>query len=673
MHTLGLYHEHQRPGRDEFVNVLWEQVDPCCPGAFPIVAGAINNGPYDFASIMHYPAWSFSIDGGRTLDVLPPHQKRWQYLIGQMPDLSNGDVWTLIELYGGDPPPRSVVLTFPPRESILGGATQPTFTWAASDAADSYTLLVDDDDDFSSPIVDVTLAATSYAPGAPLTANRIHYWSVTAHNGVGSAGPLYDERWRFYTGTPAAIVHVDDSAPDGGDGATWSTAFRDLQDGLGVAALADSPVTEIRIGAGTYRPDRGTGSREAAFDLADGVVVRGGYAGFGAPDPDARDVVMYESVLTGDLAGDDGPGFASTEENALHVVVAEYVGSGTRLEGVTIHGGNANVPVSFVGIAPAMLALDAEHVVADCTFTAHQSLFSGTLYAYGRSMTVERCVFTDNHAGSFGAAILTDWRCDMQISDSRFEDNTADVAGGAIAVPVGSPRLDRCSFARNSAQWGGAASMWSGETVTFVSCLFVDNESTPGSGGGAAISCTNGSHADIINATFEGNTSATTGGAAFLTFGSGTVVNGIMWGNDPNQLDGGWTVDHSIVEGGWAGAGSDNLDADPMFVDAGSGDLHLAAGSPAVDAGDTDGLPSGADTDLDGLARVAGDAVDMGAYERPGPGDVDGDGDVDFFDLVALLAAWGDCPPPPAPCPADFDGNGTVGLFDLLALLSNWT
>ncbi|MBT8485184.1 MAG: S8 family serine peptidase [Phycisphaerales bacterium] len=60
--------------------------------------------------------------------------------------------------------------------------------------------------------------------------------------------------------------------------------------------------------------------------------------------------------------------------------------------------------------------------------------------------------------------------------------------------------------------------------------------------------------------------------------------------------------------------------------------------------------------------------VDPGA-----PGDVNGDGAVDFTDLLALLAAWGDCPDPPADCPADFDDSGTVDFNDLLVLLAAWT
>jgi hypothetical protein len=54
------------------------------------------------------------------------------------------------------------------------------------------------------------------------------------------------------------------------------------------------------------------------------------------------------------------------------------------------------------------------------------------------------------------------------------------------------------------------------------------------------------------------------------------------------------------------------------------------------------------------------------------PGDADGDGDVDHFDLMSLLDAWGLCPPQPAACPADLDGDGEVNVLDLLALLANW-
>jgi trimeric autotransporter adhesin len=58
------------------------------------------------------------------------------------------------------------------------------------------------------------------------------------------------------------------------------------------------------------------------------------------------------------------------------------------------------------------------------------------------------------------------------------------------------------------------------------------------------------------------------------------------------------------------------------------------------------------------------------------PGDLNGDGVVDVFDLLILLGAWGMCPPAEpggnGTCPADLDGSGAVDVFDLLILLGNW-
>ena len=54
------------------------------------------------------------------------------------------------------------------------------------------------------------------------------------------------------------------------------------------------------------------------------------------------------------------------------------------------------------------------------------------------------------------------------------------------------------------------------------------------------------------------------------------------------------------------------------------------------------------------------------------PADTDDNGSVEVIDLLALLAAWGACPTPPAPCPSDIDNNGSVEVIDLLALLAAW-
>lgn len=51
-------------------------------------------------------------------------------------------------------------------------------------------------------------------------------------------------------------------------------------------------------------------------------------------------------------------------------------------------------------------------------------------------------------------------------------------------------------------------------------------------------------------------------------------------------------------------------------------------------------------------------------------GDLNGDGAVDFSDLLTLLADWGPCR---RPCGADLDADGTVGFGDLLLLLGAWS
>src|SRR5438552_3601239 len=83
----------------------------------------------------------------------------------------------------------------------------------------------------------------------------------------------------------SATIYVDANAPAGGthDGATWTTAYLDLQQGLSIALTGD----QIRVADGTYKPTTGT-DRTISFQLKSSVGLYGGYAGYGAPNPDAR-------------------------------------------------------------------------------------------------------------------------------------------------------------------------------------------------------------------------------------------------------------------------------------------------------------------------------------------------------------------------------------------------
>jgi hypothetical protein len=121
------------------------------------------------------------------------------------------------------------------------------------------------------------------------------------------------------------------------------------------------------------------------------------------------------------------------------------------------------------------------------------------------------------------------------------------------------------------------------------------------------------------------------------------------------------------------------FDSDFRFVDLyAAGDEHLTDRSPLLDAYTLEDWPGPVDRDVDGQARQAGDAIDVGADEwiEAGTGDADGDGDLDLFDFAALqacLAASERMIDDPGCAPLDFDFDGLVELDDFRQFLGAFT
>lgn len=72
-HALGLMHEHQRPDRNSYISIDWQNMDSSIQYAFDLFSTANNSTPYDFESIMHYNQYAFSKNGKATIRTLPAY------------------------------------------------------------------------------------------------------------------------------------------------------------------------------------------------------------------------------------------------------------------------------------------------------------------------------------------------------------------------------------------------------------------------------------------------------------------------------------------------------------------------------------------------------------------------------------------------------------------------
>lgn len=68
LHKAGFYHEQNRPDRDDFITVNFDNLENSWKSQFRAQGGEVASGTYDFTSIMHYPQFNSQL----TIDDFQP-------------------------------------------------------------------------------------------------------------------------------------------------------------------------------------------------------------------------------------------------------------------------------------------------------------------------------------------------------------------------------------------------------------------------------------------------------------------------------------------------------------------------------------------------------------------------------------------------------------------------
>jgi len=404
------------------------------------------------------------------------------------------------------------------------------------------------------------------------------------------------------------VIYVDADASTGGDGTTWGTAYKYLQDALDDTVTND----EVWVKEGTYEPDRnstnptGSNDRTATFGLINGVALYGGFVGT-ETSREQRVWQANETILSGDLNGDD-VGFNNNGENSYHVVTSNGTDVTAIIDGFTITAGNANSDVwpddgggginNYQG-SPTIRHCtlrgnscfadgggirnwgNSKPIITQCTFSGNSSGQEGGGMMNGKASnpTVTNCTFRSNSAGEDGGGMYSNNHSNAMVTNCTFIGNTVKLTGGGMYnVNSSKPTVTNCTFSENSAEVGGGGISNYKASVKVKNCIFWNNCAPDGEEIYLRSTKSEFSSIDIDYCDVrEGQ------GGIYLE-GTG---NSIHWG-------------------------ADNIDADPKFADE---ELRLSAGSPCIDAGDSTAVPGGVKTDLVANPRILDGVVDMGAYE----------------------------------------------------------
>lgn len=305
---------------------------------------------------------------------------------------------------------------------------------------------------------------------------------------------------------------------DNNSGISWEQAYKNLQKALSVAVTGD----EIWVAKAVYYPDNAgpypLDSRDARFDLKDGVKIYGGFAGTES-QLSQRNIAANVTILSGDVdnndTNNDGNFIAETTGdlaglNAYHVVIASGTGTGTLLDGFTITAGQADALGDPNRDGGGLYNDGGSPSLKNLVFQGNSASVGGGMFSQDGAPVLVNVSFVNNFALYYGGGWWN--RGESQLNGGVFSGNLAGVAGGGMMVfgttLQGGPSLTNAVFSLNQAPTGGGLS----------------NDS---------------SNLSLTQVTFDGNTASTQGGG-FASMGAGTPsLSNVVFTNNDSVSGGG--------------------------------------------------------------------------------------------------------------------------------------
>jgi len=397
------------------------------------------------------------------------------------------------------------------------------------------------------------------------------------------------------------MLYVDGSVSASGDGTSWETALKSIQEGIDSATDGDS----VLVAEGTYVENIHFHGKNITLTSTDPL------------DPE----VVDKTVIAGNQAG-SVVRLNGTEDESC-VLSGFSIGGGASEDGGGICGGHWDSRTH----ATIQRNVIASNIASE----------SGGGLAYCDGI-IEKNTILGNEA-YLGGGLST---CGGVIQNNTIVWNSAEFGGGLCGWDgnLAAKELYGAIIRNNiiSGNWaevyGGGLSYYDGVIENNLIC-----ENVAGSGGGLAY-C----GPVIQNNTVFGNIAFRDGGGFYYC---GSIIrNCIIWGNEAremgDQLHDSTVPTYCCIQN-WAAAGTGNISGDPRLIDPDGpddkywtyedNDYRLQPDSPCINAGVNYYWFSWPQRDLHGNCRLVGDRVDIGCCEFGSGPDRDGDLLSDSYEL----------------------------------------